>query len=271
MAAAACGAGSLSAEELGTEVTAICERVRSEVSSISFADNSDELRAQAFDVLGSFNDGREALSDLSAGEGQADVDALSEATGDVHADLANARTALELRNFDEAADSVASGRDALDRTDAAAAALGVDACGSETWGAGWFDRAEDVLAAEEQANAPTGDYETDVAAACGRFADDVADAPLFATNVVDLQLAAGSYSQALELLARDLSTFEPPAELAAAHEALVVALDDASDLMSEVLSSVNSASEEELADLQSRITSTVGELSARIGALGITC
>ena len=130
-----------------------------------------------------------------------------------------------------------AGEAALADALAAAASLGATDCAGIGVRIGYFAIATDGAEAAAARIAPTGDYVTDVNAACARFAEDTFGVMLklnlqsLLTDDGEVTSDAGTYIEAIEdtlvigtateTLIDELTVLEPPSDAEAAHAQLI--------------------------------------------------
>jgi hypothetical protein len=174
-----------------------------------------------------------------------------------------------VREWDKAQAEIDEGRDAATAVDAAAHAADLDECGSATWVGNWFDEAQRYHDDQVAATKPTGDFMTDVEAACNRLADDIADSP-FPFTPVDTQLWAFSIKDGLNLFQRDIERLDIPEEHQHDVDLLDAAIVDLNDSLQRVITAVVNGSKDPdalVADVQADIAAVL----ERIDALGVSC
>jgi hypothetical protein len=230
----------------------------------------DELSAGYFDifpVLNDLSDGYEELTPPGALEN--DADRLEGRFDDVSNVYSRLRTAAELRELDDAEDDLAEGQELVARIDALAGTLEVEDCRG-AFGAEHLTNAAALVAAERQAQLPTGDFVTDANTACARFVQDISDAG-FPTDPVSYQLFVSTLRQAYELLGRDLRALPPPPGSEAQVTEFVDTIDEAVSALSQAAATAGSASDEEIEALQEELADLGRDLTAQAGALGLDC
>jgi hypothetical protein len=158
------------------------------------------------------------------------LDALSSAYDDVEGQVST-------RDYASLAQTRVAGEAALADALAAAESLGATDCAGIGVRIGYFAIAEDGAEAAAARIAPTGDYVTDVNAACARFAEDTLGVMLklnlqsLVANDGEVTTDAGSYIEAIEdllvigtaieTLIGELAVLEPPSGAEAAHTQLI--------------------------------------------------
>lgn len=171
------------------------------------------------------------LSDLNAATAdRAAFEVWIEAARDVFAAIDTVARGLERRDLDGAKEGVDKARAAGAIAEAGAADLGITECEDDVWSPELFDHAAAVIAGQEQALVPTGDYAADTKAICARFATNITNAPTDPDPTVNRALRFSAFRQALDVFARDLAQLEPPPGFADDHAALVAALEDLGDI-----------------------------------------
>jgi hypothetical protein len=230
----------------------------------------DELSAGYFDIfplLSDLSDGYEELS--PPGELEDDADRLEGRFDEVFSVYSNLRTAAELRELDDADDDIVEGEELVSRIDRLASRLEVEECRG-AFGAEHLTNAAALVAAERQAQLPTGDFVTDANTACARFVEDISDAG-FPTDPVSYQLFVSTLRQAYDLLGRDLRALPPPPGAEAQVTEFVDTIDEAVSALSQAAATAGGAGDEEIEALQEELADLGRELTAQAGALGLDC
>lgn len=180
------------------------------------------------------------------------------------------RTSIEVREYSSAVEEIVEGRKRIAAVNAAARVLSLDECTSETWVGDWFDQAETLVAQEQEATAPTGDFMTDVQRACARLAADIAGAPL-PVDGIDTYLYTSTLAQALSLFARDLSALVVPERYARAVRELDATLDAATASVNAVDSAALGSDNADFEVLKATAQADLASLLDTIAALGVGC
>jgi len=193
-----------------------------EVLAIRANEAGYEHRMAAYEV-------REVSKEGAADEFASALDALNDSYRDLEEQLT-------WRDYASLARTRQGGEAALADALAAGESLAATDCAGIGVRVGYFAIAADDADAAAAAMAPSGDYVTDVNAACARFADDTfavrfklglqsaLDIDTGTTSARDYLEAIeelGVVTTALGLLIDDLAGLVPPASLAAAHEGLI--------------------------------------------------
>lgn len=153
--------------------------------------------------------------------------------------------------------------------DAAAEPLDLAVCGATTWVGMWFDEAQSYLDAQVEATKPTGDFVTNVQAACDRLYVDLADAPLPLSGV-DTQLWALSLRDALGLFIRDVAALAVPEGKQQAVDELMATIDDLNVNLGKLVSAVPSGTSDPDALIGS-IQQGIDDLQTGVDGLGASC
>lgn len=202
-------------------------------------------------------------------EQRAQLDDLRDAIQDLSVERSSARSALEERDWERSQEAIDAGRAAAEEIDKISGDLDLAECSSATWFGDWLDQAQAYHDDQVAATKPTGDFMTDVEAACSRLADDIADAPL-PFGSVDTQVWALAVKGALELFLRDVKALDVPE----AREREVAELEQSIDSLNTKLRKVvdvvvtgTNDPEQLVADVQAGISDVLD----RIAALGANC
>lgn len=223
-----------SQDQIRADIDEICVGLVGELSALK-ASRDFALLAEAADEAG-FDIAAAAyrVEDIST-KGPADefasaLHALSRAYDDIEDQITT-------RDYASLAQTRVAGEAALADALSAAESLGATDCAGIGVRIGYFSNAADGAAAAAARIAPTGDYVTDVNAACARFAEDTLGVMLklnlqsIVADKGEVTTDAGDYIEAIEdllvigtateTLIGELSLLEPPTGAEAAHAQLI--------------------------------------------------
>jgi hypothetical protein len=265
----ACGP---SEEEILADLNEACAGMVEDLAALPAEPTFEELttvaREAGYEVGGAAYRVEDISKTSSASEFADALHALSGAYDDI-------KDQIEDREYAALAQTREAGEAALATALSAAETLGAPDCARIGLRIDYFAIAADGAAAAAALIAPTGDYVTDVNAACARYAEDTFGVflklDLQALVQDDSDVTAGEYIaatedlivvvSALEVLARELGALEPPADAAPSHRQLVEGYERASEAL---WAAAGDAESEALA-------ASIQQVQSAVEQLGVAC
>jgi len=223
-----------SQDEIRADINEVCVKLVEDLSALdanpAFAQLAEPADEAGFDIGAAAYRVEDISTKSPADELASALHALSDAYGDLV-------TQVGTRYYALLPQTRVAGETALVEALAAAESTGATDCLGIGVRVGYFAIAEDGAEAAAARIAPTGDYVTDVNAACARFAEDTFGVMLklnlqsLIADDGEVTTGAGAYIEAiedllvigtaLETLIGELAALEPPSGAEAAHTQLI--------------------------------------------------
>ena len=226
-----------SQEEITAKIDQVCVGLVEDLSELEADPDFTMLREAASEAAPDIGFAAYRIEELSSEGPAADLALALRALKDAYYDIEDQITT---RDYASLAQTRVAGEAALDDALLAAESLGATECAGIGDRIGYFAIAADGAEAAAARIAPTGDYVTDVNAACARFAEDTFGVMLklnmrsLVADDGEVTTDAGDYieaiedliliSTALDTLVGELAMLEPPTDDAADHAQLIEGL-----------------------------------------------
>jgi hypothetical protein len=267
----ACGSDALKAEDVHDRIQTACSERITQLAAegrvlagpsfaIDTAEKSTQLNnIEAYDLIHSLHGPKDQRAQLD------ELDVALRATERAKYD---AVSDLEERVLDKAQSEIDEAAKTGKQVDELAKGLDLPECTSKTWFGDWFYQAQNYHDALVLETKPTGDFMTDVEAACSRLGEDIASAPA-PLRPTDTQQWALDISNGLDLFIRDVKALDVPEADQSAVDTLDAAIDDLQDNLSRIVGAIGTGGA--TATLVTNIQSGIADVLDKIAALGAEC
>jgi hypothetical protein len=228
-------------DEIRADVDRLCDDLTDDLEELEAEPSFGRLVGTAEEARTDFGAAAFRVDDIADTDEVNELAAAIRAVRDAYDDL---HEQITRRQYESLAATRQAGEAAIAAAVEAAEAVGATRCGGISTRVAYFELAEAGGEVAAAAIAPTGDYVTDVNAACARYADDTAIL-LVKLNMQSFLAEAGAEPSAgdyvamiedlidihvaLEVLIEEVEALAPPPGDEAAHAALVAGFEDAID------------------------------------------
>jgi hypothetical protein len=272
VAGAACSSDSTSTlrpAQLRDRAGAICDRAAAAISAIAPPATFAEVAGSLTEAGRALRTPANQLPRLQPPAGVRDeFGDLVEHTDELTFHVALARDAAQAQDARLAGDELDAMARALDEIDGSARALELPRCGSAAWGRSYLEAAGSIVTAEIPIAPPiTGDFVTDVNAACMRFAELFPGGPpVVPENPDEYALLLTQLRDAYDQVANELELLTPPIGAESDFDALIDSFRAAAAAVAAA-----PADPANFEVLSGSLGGIGGEITARSQVLGVAC